>query len=830
MNYIGIDLGTTNSAICSYDGENAQIFKSPEQQDVTPSAIYVDKRGNKYIGSRAYNNATRSPDNAALLFKRFMGTSTKIKLKGIGKELSPEECSAEILKTLYRYLPEEMRYDDSAGAVITVPAAFNQMQKDATMNAAELASIGKVALMQEPVAAVMSVMKSRNSDGIFLVYDLGGGTLDVAIAESISRKVNLLSHGGIAMCGGRDFDRALFDNIVKPWLLNNFNLPDDLIVNPQYKTLIRMAIWASEKAKIELSSKEDVIISLPETELNVRDLDGEEIYIDIPFSRNDYDPLIKEKILDSIQATRESLEKTGLTSHDIERIVFVGGPTQYKPLRDMVSFELGISASTDVNPMTAVAEGAALFSESIDWSTQNRSRKKSKGSLKTETLDIIFNYIARTPDIKAKVIVKVGGQSIDGYEFQIDNTDTGWTSGKIDLQNGSSVSLPLPKAGENNFKVFVFDKSGKPVSLNEDNIVISRTAASIDAIPASSSIGVEAKDKAGGKLVLDYLVKEGDRLPVKGQKVFKAEEALKSGSINSIKFKLWEGEIVDPVEDNKFIGTFEIKGTDFDSGVVPAGSDLIVNFEMLDSGNIILEVSIPAIGSSFNSGRNFYSRDSGQIDYSSASKLVESESKKLLDRVEQIEEHVEDQRLETAKSKLSSALNIEKQEGDPESTKQAMDDVQEAKKLLAHTRKDHLKTIRQVELDSVMDLYNNVIAEYVKSVEQNKLDNLRRSAQRAIDNNSYDFESYLDEIKGLNFDILWNQDWFIIDRFKYFIENSYLFSNQTEFEQLSNMGENALRSDDIDKLRQVVANMYQVQVGSSSQDDIFASSNIIRGR
>lgn len=494
MRYVGIDLGTTNSAISSYDGENVQIFKSPEQHDVTPSAIYFDKRGNKYVGSRAYNSASRSPDNAALLFKRFMGTSTKVKILAVDMELTPEECSAEILKTLYGYLPEEIRNSDSTGTVITVPAAFNQMQKDATMSAAELAGIGKVALMQEPVAAVMSVMKSRSTDGIFLVYDLGGGTLDIAIAESISGKVNLLSHGGIAMCGGRDFDRALLDNIVKPWLLKSFNLPDDITVNPQFKTLMRMATWASEKAKIELSSREDVIISLPETELNVRDLDGEEIYIDIPITRNDYDPLIREKIDDSIKATREALEKAGLTSHDIDRVVFVGGPTQYKPLRDLVSFELGIAASTDVNPMTAVSEGAALFAESIDWTSQNRSRKKSKGSMSAGTLDLTFNYIARTPDIKAKVMVKLGN-NVNGYEFQIDNNDTGWTSGKMSLENGSSIQLPLAKYGENSFRVYVFDNMGKSISLPEDKIIISRTAASIDAIPASSSIGLEVKAK-----------------------------------------------------------------------------------------------------------------------------------------------------------------------------------------------------------------------------------------------------------------------------------------------------------------------------------------------
>ena len=828
MRYVGIDLGTTNSAISSYDGENVQIFKSPEQHDVTPSALYFDKRGNKYVGSRAYNSASRSPDNAALLFKRFMGTSTKIKISAVNKEFTPEECSAEILKTLYGYLPEEIKNSDLTGTVITVPAAFNQMQKDATMSAAELAGIGKVALMQEPVAAVMSVMKLRSTDGIFLVYDLGGGTLDIAIAESISGKVNLLSHGGIPMCGGRDFDRALLDNVVKPWLLKNFNLPDDITVNPQFKTLIKMATWASEKAKIELSSREEVIISLPETELNVRDLDGEEIYIDIPITRNDYDPLIREKLDESIKATREALEKAGLTSHDIDRVVFVGGPTQYKPLRDLVSFELGIASSTDVNPMTAVSEGAALFAESIDWTSQNRSRKKSKGSMNTGTLDLTFNYIARTPDIKAKVMVKLGSTA-NGYEYQIDNNDTGWTSGKMYLENGSSVQLPLVKYGENSFKVYVFDNMGKAISLPEDKIIISRTAASIDAIPASSSIGLEVKDKVGGKLVLDYLVKEGDKLPAKGERIYKAGESLKAGSNNSIKFKLWEGEINDPVTDNKFIGLFEIKGTDFDSGVIPTGADLIAEYEMHDSGLIVITVSIPSIGNSFNSGRNFYSRASGQIDFSSASKLVETQSQEMIDRVEQIEQHVDDNRLDEAKEKLTKAQNSCSNQNDPESTKQAMDDVQEAKKLLAQTRKDHLKTIRQMELDNTIKVYEDLISEYAKPVEQNKFDNLRRSAQRSIDNNSNDFESYLEEIRQLNFDVLWNQDWFVIDRFKYFAESPYLFSDQNEFQQLVSAGLVAMKSDDINKLRQVLIMMYSIKIGSSAQDDILASSNIIRG-
>jgi molecular chaperone DnaK len=148
-------------------------------------------------------------------------------------------------------------------------------------------------------------MRARKTDGMFLIYDLGGGTLDIAIAESLGGRVNLLAHGGIAMCGGRDFDRVLVHNVVRPWLLENFDLPEDFSVNPRFKSLIRLATWATERAKIELSAREDSVISLSETEARIRDLSGNEIYLDIPLNRDTYDNLIAERIGETIESARE---------------------------------------------------------------------------------------------------------------------------------------------------------------------------------------------------------------------------------------------------------------------------------------------------------------------------------------------------------------------------------------------------------------------------------------------------------------------------------------------------------------------------------------------
>ena len=827
--FVGIDLGTTNSAICSYDGKETRIWKSPEQNDVTPSAIYIDKRGNKYVGQRAYDTAPHSPQNSATLFKRYMGTSTTIKLAAINKVMTPEECSAEVLKVLFGYLSEEIRNDEETGTVITVPAAFNQMQKDATMQAAQMAGIGNVALMQEPVAAVMSVMKTGKTDGIFLIFDLGGGTLDVAIAQSIGGRVSLLAHGGIAMCGGRDCDRAIMDNIVIPWLKENFNLPDDFIAKKEYNTLKRMAEWAVEKAKIELSSREEARISLSEIDTRAVDLDGNEIYIDIPIDREKYDPLIEDLEKDAINAARETLEKAGIKAEDVEKIVFVGGPTNYKPLRDKVSFELGMKASTEVNPMTPVAEGASIFAESIDWSSKEHSRKSSRGrvSLGGNT-KIGFNYISRTSEDRAKIACKIDGQVMEGAEFQIDSLDTGWSSGRAALKNSAIITVELSKHGENAFKIFVFDANGGPITVENDKIIITKTTATIDAIPASHSVGIAVKEKLGGADVLDYIIKAGDSLPQKGQKILKAGELLKAGAENSLVFKLYEGEIDFPVTDNRLVGTMEIHGNDFTEGVIPVGADLLCDYEVFDSGLITLSISVPCIRGTFNSGRNFYTRITTAEDYQAKNKRIQEDSDSISSRLDDMEEKLGSDKVAEARKKVQNAKRLNSIENSNENTMEAEKDLQEAKKLIAKTRRDNLSQMRQMDLDSCKDFFDEYIRPHARPSEATNFDNLVRTAQRQIDNQGKDFENMLSELKGQNFLILFRQDWFIVGQFKHFAKSDYLFQDKGKYQALINQGTQFMKNDEIDKLRDIVILLGRMQI-SSGNDEISDIVNIIRG-
>jgi len=821
MNYVGIDLGTTNSAICSYDGSEIKVYKSPEQHPVTPSAIYIDRRG-RYYGVRAYEKAAFSPDNVALFFKRFMGTDTPIAFPAAETVLSPEECSAEILRYLYAYLPEEIRSSEGTGTVITVPAAFDQMQRDATLSAAELAGIGKVALIQEPVAAVMSVMRTGRRDGIFAIYDLGGGTFDVAVAESVGGRVSLLDHGGIPMCGGRDFDRLLVENIVLPWLKAHFKLPEDPISDRNYRRVSKLASWAAEKAKIQLSFSPSALISLSEDEVRLEDQAGHPLYLDIPIERAAFEDLVRERLDETVRETQAALRRTGLTNEDLDRIVFIGGPTLFKPLRDYVCAQIGVPADVKVDPMTAVAEGAAVFAESIDWSTSNRLGKSARGAVAVSSaLNLSFEFASRTPESKARIVAKCDERHLSSEHFQIDNLDSGWSSGRIKLSNGISCDVQVPKMGTNTFRVSLFTATGEPVALAEDRLTITRTAASIEAIPASHSIGVEVKESLYSSATkLRYLVRKGDPIPKRGQEKFKAAEKLSAGGNGALIFKLYEGEIQNPVTDNHHVGCFKVRGSDLETGTIRAGDDLVCDYDVSDSGRLSVVISVPSVGGTFG-GQDFYSRQEGQLDFTRCQLAIQAEADATLEKIQQIELRVQTRDLEKVRRLLDQAHDAcENPAADPEAIKDASQKVTQARSMLSAVRTEHLPAIRQAELDRAVEVFDQLARQHAKPSEETAFDAMTRTAERLISNSSGEFDNILDEMRDTTWNILWRLDSFVAGTFNKFSEQPYLFPDQHAYAALVESGNESLARADYEELRNVVGRLYMLKATSSWNDEL----------
>ena len=354
--YLGIDLGTSNSAIVGNDGNSLRLYKTVDGADVLPSAIMIDRRGGMFVGKRAYEQDAFSPENVGKKFKRLMGTSSPIEFKSALRTMSAEDASAEILKALLAQAKLAAGEFNLEGTVITIPAAFNQMQCEATMRAAQAAGIGRIGLVQEPIAAAMASIADRQKrnatlkDGQFLVYDLGGGTFDVAIVQSVGGTINVVGHGGINMLGGTDFDRRIVNSVVRPWLMDQFDLPEDLQKDPIFQRVLRVAAFFGEKAKIELSAQPSTRISADETQIAARDLAGKEIYLDIPFDRQQLDDIVGDQIDRSIEACRKLLKENGYEPGDIDRVVFIGGPTRMPIVRTRVPEQLGIQGDLDFRP------------------------------------------------------------------------------------------------------------------------------------------------------------------------------------------------------------------------------------------------------------------------------------------------------------------------------------------------------------------------------------------------------------------------------------------------------------------------------------------------
>lgn len=808
--FIGIDLGTTNSAITSFDGKNTRVWKSPEQNDVTPSVIYIAKRGGRFYGKKAYDNAPLNPENTAQLFKRLMGSSTKIKVADI--EMTPEECSAEILRTLFGYLPEDVRNDKKTGTVITVPAAFNQMQKNATKEAAFGAGINKVALIQEPVAAIMSVAKQQNINGLFVVYDFGGGTFDVSIAERAGNKINLLTNDGIAFCGGRDFDKLLLDNIVVPWLKNNFNLPDGFRINEKYAKLIRMATWATEQAKIELSAKETASVQLDESVIRCSDESGNEIYLDVPLSREQYNNLIFSKIDETIEKTREVISNVGLKPEDINYVVFVGGPTQYKPLRDRVSQQLGIAPSTDVNPMTAVSEGAAIYAESVDFETAKGGQKADKGIIKAQSFGLEFRYNARTSSDKAKIAVVF--KNADKLNFVFKSQNTGWTSGKLTLSSGSIVTVDLTEMGENSFSVQCFDENGTEVKLPESNITIAKTLINIGKIPCAHSVGVELEDPVTGKPILDYLIKKDDLLPKSGTVKYKTTKRISAGSNDSISFKLWEGEIADPVEYNRFIGEISISGNSFEYGIIPVGSEILCDYTFSDSGNIETKVTVPSVG--ITETKDSYDRLSGQIDFNNDDTKIVSEAQSVLEKIEELSENIFDEKLDEAATKIRSYLD-RSDDLDAEDLQTLFEITQTGKGVVASFMRENKAIVWQQDLDSAMDGFSDLESNATEA-QKNMIYKLQDNIQRAIDANSPTAEKLLAQLHDAIAKVAFNNDDIFYAIFASMAQNPQEFTNQALFNQLVNQGCQCIQNKDINGLKSVLQRMIQIRIPQEGSD------------
>ncbi|MBM7554714.1 molecular chaperone DnaK [Thalassobacillus pellis] len=343
---IGIDLGTTNSCVAVMEGGESKVIPNPEGNRTTPSAVAF-KNGERQVGEVAKRQAITNP-NTILSIKRHMGTDHKVEVEG--KEYTPQEVSAIILQYIKGYA-EDYLGETVDKAVITVPAYFNDAERQATKDAGKIAGIEVERIINEPTAAALAYgIDKEDQDQTILVYDLGGGTFDVSILDIGEGTFEVVATAGDNRLGGDDFDQVIIDHMVSEFKKENgIDLSQDKMAKQRLKD-------AAEKAKKDLSGVAQTQISLPFITAG----EAGPLHLEMNLTRAKFEELSSDLVERSMKPTRQALKDAGMSSSEIDKVILVGGSTRIPAVQEALKKEVGKEPSKGVNPDEVVALGAAI--------------------------------------------------------------------------------------------------------------------------------------------------------------------------------------------------------------------------------------------------------------------------------------------------------------------------------------------------------------------------------------------------------------------------------------------------------------------------------------
>jgi len=344
---IGIDLGTTNSCVAVMEGGEAVVIPNPEGARTTPSVVGFKKDGERIVGETAKRQAITNPDRTIISIKRHMGTNHKEVIDG--KEFTPQEISAMILQKL-KSDAEAYLGQTVTQAVITVPAYFNDSQRQATKDAGKIAGLEVLRIVNEPTAAALAYGLEKSEDQTILVYDLGGGTFDVSILELGDGFFEVKATSGDNHLGGDDFDQVIID-----YLVNEFKKEQGIDLSKD-KAAVQRLKDAAEKAKKELSGVLTTTISLP----FITVVDGVPQHLEVNLTRAKFEEISADLVERTLGPTRQALSDAGMTPNDIDKIVLVGGSTRIPAVQEAIKKLTGKEPHKGVNPDEVVALGAAV--------------------------------------------------------------------------------------------------------------------------------------------------------------------------------------------------------------------------------------------------------------------------------------------------------------------------------------------------------------------------------------------------------------------------------------------------------------------------------------
>jgi molecular chaperone DnaK len=584
----GIDLGTTNSALAILNQGEVKI-KNIDRSNIVPSCVSYNRRGNVRAGITALNQFPNFIE-----FKRSMGTDwTSSKHPQLEESVNAEELSAELLKKLKGEVTEEQ----FKSVVITVPAMFDMGQVAATKRAGEMAGFEQVEILMEPVAAAFNYgFKNNIQDGKFVVFDFGGGTFDAAFVKAEGGVMSVVSSEGDNFLGGKDLDIVVVDQFLLPLIKESYDVEN--LDNESLQLLKQRLKRTADRLKIDLG-KEESVEFLSDLGDYGDDANGEEIEIDKTITRQDIYGPMKDIFMTAIGHTKKLLEVNNMSVGDLESLILVGGPTQIPFFRELIEKEI-TKPDTSSNPMTAIAEGAALYASTFNNKIDSHGAaigEDNEGEVSVPAVQLEVQYAATTVQDEEAIGIKRKSSS-EAFSTIISRSD-GWESPKQELDDVFMVPI---KAGKpNSFTIKLFDKDNNPIHCSPNQFTIIPGASVDGGAPIPYNIGMEVFDQKKGNIFTPFKGLEKDKiLPLVGQtkdELFNSSELRPGMEEDKMLVPIYFAErdahgsrsII-----NVFGDTIEINGMDVEK-LVPANSVVEFTLKIDISQNMTLEVEFPRL-------------------------------------------------------------------------------------------------------------------------------------------------------------------------------------------------------------------------------------------
>ena len=697
----GIDLGTTNSVIARCGAAGNQLFTNPSDfgRQTLPSAV-AWRKDRLLVGAKARELSTKpqGKGNSFAGFKRRMGSTESFQVQATGSTVTPIDLSAEVLKELRRFVPDDPNF---TSAIVTIPASFDILQANATIAAAKQAGIKHVALLQEPIAASLAFANECSDGSIagkWLVYDLGGGTFDVALVEAGQDQLRVIDHEGDNFLGGRDLDLMLLSEYIIPEIERKHvfaqqPLMESLVrASGRYNHVYEALLMVAESAKITLSARESVEVELDSIS-GFDDDAGEPVSIALTITRSDLEKIIRPVVDRSIAMVSALLTRNKLSGRDLTFVLLVGGSTYIPLIRKRLEETLEVRVRSDVDPTTVVAVGAAYYAGSKPIAKESDAAPPDRPQ---DAISLKAAYQRSSRDSEEYYAAKVDGWR-NGLRYRITRRDGAFDTGWKELGKRITDDLPLKEGEYNFFDVAVTDASGRSIQVLDGEIAISHGKYSVTGQPLSEDVMLE-KDIAGEtRTECDVIFRKGTLLPAEGKPrkaPYTVGRTLIKGSDDALSIRVLYGMSDSRPDACLTIGTLEIRGRDLSADLFQ-GSSLDIQAFINENQQITIKAFLPDIDQAFE--QVFYLRnrtvDRGSVG--SHLDLIEDEASTALAAAESADDFQRAKQLrETVKKTQETRLRLQMMS--PDDTTDTRYQVEDEKRRLAQdlarlTSDSHLK-------------------------------------------------------------------------------------------------------------------------------------------